>query len=139
VALLAILPTTGAAYGAGLDEHLSFGMTTWRSACRASGFHLPSVLHFTWQLLPNMLLGMLIGGSLVLCLGVLWRDQRDQLAECTAAHLGCWLAMPLALLACALSVPPSVMPLVDAALAVIVALLLFRLALRKPGSRAAHP
>jgi hypothetical protein len=139
VALLAALPTVGAACGAAVDERISLGVTTWRSACRASGVSLPSILHFTWQLLPNMLLGTLLGAFVLLCLAVAWRTRGDQFDECTAAHLGCWLAMPLALVACAVSLPVSVMPLVDASLAIVTAFLLLRVVRRKQASSAAHP
>lgn len=126
VTLLALLPTSLAAAGAVIDESRFLGVTTWRTACRAAGLSLSSVAAFTWQLLPNMIAGALLGAFLVLSLGWLSRNRVELVRECTAAHLGCVLAMPLALLGCALALPISMMPVVDLALAAITAMLLLR-------------
>jgi hypothetical protein len=136
VTLLALLPTSLAAAGAVIDESRSLGVTTWRTACRAAGLSLNSVAAFTWQLLPNMIAGALLGALLLLSLGGLLRHRREQVRECTAAHLGCFLAMPLALLGCALALPLAMMPLVDLLLAAIAATLVLRLFRR---DSAAHP
>jgi hypothetical protein len=136
IALLASLPTMAAAVGATVDESVRLGFTTWRSACRAGGVSLGSVFQFTWQLLPNAIVGGLLGGFVVVCLGVLWRHQ-SRATECVAAHLGCVLAMPVGLLACALAFPATLMPFADAALGAAASLLLWR-ALR-PRDIAAHP
>lgn len=136
IALLAFLPTLAAAAGAAVDESARLGFTTWRSACRTDGVSLVSVMQFTWQLLPNAILGALLGGFVVVCLGILWRHQA-RATECVAAHLGCVLAMPLGLLACALAFPVALMPFADAALGATVSLLLWK-ALR-PRGVSAHP
>ena len=126
VTLLAVLPTSLAGAGAVIDETRSLGVTTWRTACRAAGFSLNSLAEFTWQLLPNMITGALLGAFLLLSVGWFSRHRRELARECTAAHLGCFLAMPLALLACALALPLTVMPLVDLALAAFAAMLILR-------------
>jgi NhaP-type Na+/H+ or K+/H+ antiporter len=136
VTLLALLPTSLAAAGAAIDESRSLGVTTWRTACRAAGLSLPSVTAFTWQLLPNMIAGALLGALLLLGAGWLSRHREERVREYTAAHLGCFLAMPLALLACALSLPMALMPLADLMLAAIAAMLLLRALRRDPP---AHP
>jgi hypothetical protein len=126
VTLLALLPTSLAAAGAVVDESRSLGVTTWRTACRAAGLSFQSVASFTWQLLPNMIAGALLGAFLLLAFGWLSRHRADRVRECTAAHLGCFLAMPLALLACALALPMTMMPLVDLSLGAIAAMLFLR-------------
>jgi hypothetical protein len=136
IALLAFLPTLAAATGAAVDESTRLGFTTWRSACRSDGVSLGSVLQFTWQLLPNAILGALLGGFVVVCLGILWRHQA-RATECVAAHLGCVIAMPLGLLACALAFPVTLMPFADLALGAAASLLLWK-ALR-PRDVPAHP
>ncbi len=90
------------------------------------GSLLNSLAEFTWQLLPNMITGALLGAFLLLIVGWFSRHRRELARECTAAHLGCFLAMPLALLACALALPLTVMPLVDLALAAVAAMLILR-------------
>ena len=136
VILLALLPTGLAAVGAVIDESQSLGVTTWRTACRAAGLSLQSVALFTWQLLPNMIAGALLGAVLLPGLGWLARHRAELARECTAAHLGCFLAMPIALLGCALALPPAFMPLIDLLLAALAGLLLLRAFRRAP---AAHP
>jgi NhaP-type Na+/H+ or K+/H+ antiporter len=126
VTLLAVLPTSLAAAGAVVDESRSLGVTTWRTACRAAGLSLNSLAAFTWQLLPNMIAGALLGAFLLLSVGWFSRHRLDLARECTAAHLGCILAMPLALLGCALALPMTMMPLVDLAVAALAAMLFLR-------------
>src|SRR4051794_34772857 len=53
VAAMAALSPTGAVIGGAIDEHMRLGFTIWQGACRAAGFSLPSVISFTFQLLPN--------------------------------------------------------------------------------------
>jgi hypothetical protein len=136
IALLAFLPTAGATLGAVLDERTRLGFSTWRSACRTDGISLLSVMQFTWQLLPNAILGALLGGFVVVCLGIHWR-RCSQATECVAAHLGCVLTMPLGVLACALAFPVTLMPYADAALAAGAALLLWKVL--RPRATPAHP
>jgi hypothetical protein len=136
IALLAALPAVGTAIGAWLDESARLGLSTWRSACRVQGISLTSVMQFTWQLLPNAILGALLGGLAVVCLGYRWR-RCSRAEECLMAHVGCVLAMPLALLACSLSLPVSLMPVVDAGLGGATALLLWKLF--RPQRPTAHP
>ena len=136
VTLLALLPASFAAAGAVVDESRALGVTTWRTACRTAGLSLQSVAAFTWQLLPNMIVGALLGAFLLLAFGWFSRHRAQGARECAAAHLGCFLAMPLALLGCALALPLTMMPLVDLTLSATVAMLLLRVLRRDPS---AHP
>jgi hypothetical protein len=136
VALLSALPAAGAALGAALDESTTLGVSTWRSACRAGGVSFVSVIQFTWQLLPLAITGALLGGLAVLALGLRWR-RHTRATECLAAHAGCMIAMPLAMLACALAMPLALMPVVDALMGALAALLFLKLL--RPRAAAAHP
>jgi hypothetical protein len=136
IALLAFLPSVGAAIGAWADESARLGFSTWRSACRAGGVSLGSVIQFTWQLLPNAIVGTLLGGFVVMCLGYCWRNHA-QAEECVAAHAGCVVAMPLGLVFCALAPPVFLMPVVDAMLAAAAALLIWKRL--RPKAISAHP
>ncbi|MEO8019790.1 MAG: hypothetical protein ABI769_18430 [Pseudomonadota bacterium] len=119
--LLALLPMSLAIAGALWDERAHLGITNWRSACRASGLSLASLLTFTWELLPTAIIGMLLGGLVVQCIGLRARD-RGHARACLAAHAGCALAMPLGLVLCALAFPASVTLVTEGALAVAIAL-----------------
>jgi hypothetical protein len=127
IALLSFLPSMTAALGAALDEYQHLGFTTWRSVCRAGEISLGSILAFTWQLLPNAIVGLLLGGLALQATGFVLRHREHATVECAAAHIGCVVAMPLGLLLCAQSMPPVAMPFVDGALAAASALLLLRL------------
>jgi hypothetical protein len=113
IAILSFLPSLGASVGAAVDESRSLGFSTWRSACRADGVSFGSVLSFTWQLLPNAIIGFLSGGLMILILGIARQERDDSKTESVAAHAGCMLAMPLGLLACAQLLPAIVMPVAD--------------------------
>lgn len=132
IAALAVLPTLAAVAGGAVDEHRLAGFSAWRSACRAAGFSLPSVLSFTWQLLPNAILGALTGGLVVLVAGFLLRHRPGATRDCSAAHLGCLLAMPPGLAICSLALPAAVTLFAEMALALVLALLLLRLARPRP-------
>src|SRR5689334_25218299 len=95
--LLAAVPSLGAFAGGWLDERTHLGLTNWRGACRAAGLSPRSLLHFTWELLPAAIAGALLGGLVLLGLAFAFRRRDDAVRACTAAHLGCALAMPLGL------------------------------------------
>jgi hypothetical protein len=122
-----------------VDEYQRLGFSTWRSACRVDGISFHSLVSFTWQLLPNAIVGLLMGGLAVTALGFVLRARGNSAAECLAAHLGCMLTMPLGLVLCALALPSSVMPLADAALATIAGWLLMHLLLDRRRANRAHP
>lgn len=131
LAALSSLPMLGAAIGAAFDEQLRLGFTTWRSACRGLGLRIPTLVDFTLQLLPLAVIGLLLGGLAVLVTGVLSREHRTSVA----AHAGCALSIPVALVLCAL-LPPAIMLVADVIVAAFAAALLLAL-LRSP-SRAAR-
>lgn len=137
--ILATIPSLGAIVGGWLDERAHLGFTNWRSACRASGLSVSSLIHFTLELLPLAVAGVLAGGLLLLCTGFLLRARHDVARACTAAHLGCALAMPLSLLVCATTLPIAGMLAIDAVLAAVVATLALRLFPRSVKRVAAHP
>jgi hypothetical protein len=123
---LSLLPSLGVTIGALVDERRQAGFSTWRSACRAAGVDFGSLLSFTWQLLPHAIIGLLIGGIAVQILGWVFRDRGTTVEECAATHLGCLLAMPVALLLCAQPIPAIAMPFADTLLATALALSLLR-------------
>jgi hypothetical protein len=131
---LALLPMAFGTLGALLDERRALGFTLWRSACRAAGLSPGSILAFTLELLPSGVAGVLLGGLAVLAGGVLMpaRDARGVVA----AHAGCALGMPAALMLCALSWPVSAAMLADAAITALATLLVWRaLSTRNGGDR----
>jgi hypothetical protein len=109
-----------------VDEYRLLGFSAWRSACRAAGFSLPSMLSFAWQLLPNAILGALAGGFALLLTGFLLRHDHGAARACAASHLGCVLAMPVGLAICTLALPAGVMLVAELALTLLLALLLVR-------------
>jgi hypothetical protein len=121
-----MIPSFGAFAGGWLDERAHLGFTNWRSACRASGLSARSLLHFTLELLPLAVAGMLLGGLALLGIGIFQRLRPDVARACTAAHLGCAFVMPFSLLLCAGALPLGVMFAVDVALAAGVALFALR-------------
>lgn len=137
--LLAALPMLGAAIGAWRDETSRLGFSTWRSACRAAGLDFRSLIDFTWQLLPLTLAGLTLGGTVVLAIAFWRRHEIRDARACLAAHAGCALSLPIALLLCASTLPLGWMLLADFAITAAMAWLL--LALMRPASqaRAAHP
>jgi hypothetical protein len=137
--LLSLLPSLGATAGALVDERSTLGFSTWRSACRVDGVGLGSLFSFTWQLLPYAISGLLLGGLAVQILGWALRYRRTTAEECVATHLGCLVAMPIALLLCAQSMPVIAMPLVDALLAAAAALWVHRLISSCRGAGRVHP
>jgi hypothetical protein len=132
----AALPLAGAIAGALHDERAHLGFTNWRSACRAAGLSVHSLLYFTQALLPTAIAGALAGGLVVLLMGFLFRQNRDAAHSCVAAHVGCAITMPLGLVLCTLAWPLAVMLVADMALAVAGAWLVLRF-LRK--RTAAYP
>jgi hypothetical protein len=137
--VLAAIPSLGAFAGAWLDERAHLGFTNWRGACRAAGLSPRSVLHFTQELLPTAIVGALLGGLVLLCLAFVFRSRRDLSHACTAAHLGCALAMPLGLILCTFSLPVGAMLAGEMALAGAVAALVPRLFGQRENCVAAHP
>lgn len=126
IVLFAAIPSLCAAVGGAVDEYRLLGFSAWRTACRAAGFSLPSMLSFAWQLLPNAILGALAGGLALLVTGFLLRHERAVARDCAASHLGCLFAMPAGLVICTLALPVGVMLVAELALAGLLALLLVR-------------
>jgi hypothetical protein len=122
---LALLPMAAALAGAFLDERLTAGVTVWRSACRASGLALGSVIAFTLELLPCAVIGALAGGLAVLAFAVV-SGSAASMRRSLAAHLGCVVAMPISLLLCALALPLPLMLAADALLAGLAAFAVLR-------------
>ena len=120
------VPMLGAFVGGWLDERHHLGFTTWRSACRAAGLRLQTLIDFTFQLLPGAICGLLAGGALLLALGIARRHTSDA-ANCFAGHAGCMLTLPAGLLLCASALPLPLMLLADVAIALLAALVLMRL------------
>jgi hypothetical protein len=118
---LAAIAPASAMLGGLIDERHHLGFTNWRSACRATGISLPSLFHFTLELLPNAVIGALSGALLVQVLAFSLRRQPGSADTCLAAHLGCAVAMPIGLLLCALALPLPLMLVAEVALAVIAA------------------
>ena len=136
LAMYSLLPMLGALTGAVIDERRHLGFTTWRAACRSAGLRISTLVEFTLQLLPLAVIGLLLGGLVVLAAGALMRDRHARL--CVAAHAGCAVTLPVALILCAF-LPPMLMLAIDGVLAALAAglwLMLMRTASR--GSRA-HP
>jgi hypothetical protein len=119
-ALAAISPAA-ALLGGLIDEQLRLGFTIWLGACRASGYSPSSVLSFTLQLLPNAVVGALLGGLLVQVVAFAARHHEGRVRECLAAHAGCVLVMPAALILCALAVPFGLTFVLEIALAALAA------------------
>jgi hypothetical protein len=119
------VPMLGALAGGWLDERHHLGFTTWRSACRAAGLRLSTLIDFTLQLLPGAICGLLAGGALLIALGIARRHTSDA-ASCFAGHAGCMLTLPAGLFLCASALPLPVMLLADTAIALLAAMLLIR-------------
>ena len=122
---MAVLPMTLAVLGGLVDEWSHLGFSQWRSACRASGLTLEALAQFTLQLLPNAVLGALLGGVLVLGIGILRRDQACA-ADALGAHAGCVVGMAAGLLLCTLPLPVPVLLAGELALTVALAWFLRR-------------
>jgi hypothetical protein len=135
-ALYASLPMVGAAIGATFDERHHLGFTTWRTACRTAGLRIPTLVDFTFQLLPMAVIGLLLGGLAVLAAGALARDRHARL--CVAAHAGCAVTLPLALILCAF-LPPALMLAIDTALATLAAFVMLWMLGTPSRSGGAHP
>ena len=134
LATLSALPMVGAVAGAALDERMNLGFTAWRSACRAVGVNIASLVSFTWQLLPWALTGLLLGAAGLLVYGAVQRRCCAQ--QCLAAHAGCVLSLPLGLWLCASSLPLAITMLAEIAAAILVAMMLPSIASR---SAIRHP
>ena len=126
----------GAAAGAALDERHHQGFTTWRAACRGAGLRLSTLVEFTLQLLPLAVIGLLLGGLVVLAAGALMRDRHARL--CVAAHAGCAVTLPLALILCAF-LPPALMLAIDAILATLAAAVVLMWLRTASRADSAHP
>jgi hypothetical protein len=127
---LAVLPLAAAVAGALVDESHHLGFTNWRTACRASGFSLRSVLTFSVELLPTAIVGLLAGGLALQAIGFALRHRDGHAGLCLAAHAGCALSMPVGMSLCALALPLPVMFATDALLALVAAWILGGFAIR---------
>ena len=125
--LAALSPACGV-IGALVDERLNLGYTVWRSACRGAGLSLASVVSFTFQLLPNAIVGALIGALLVQLFVFATRHREGNVEAGLAAHAACAISMPVGLLLCALALPAALMLVAETALTVLVASCLLALA-----------
>jgi hypothetical protein len=108
-AALAAMPMALGMAGALLDERLHLGFSTWRTACRAAGLTLLSLLTFTIQLLPTAVLGVLAGGLAIQGLGLLARHRPGATRVALAAHGGCAVAMSVGLVLCTFALPLPVL------------------------------
>ena len=129
LAALSMTPMLGALAGAWVDERMHFGVSNWRSACRAAGFSWSSVIYFTVELLPAAIIGMLAGGLLAQSFAFATRRSCDA-ALCLGAHLSCVIAMPIGLILCALALPLPAMLVTEGALTLLVAWMLARISPR---------
>jgi hypothetical protein len=123
---LAAIPPIGAVVGGLIDERTRLGFSIWKGACRAAGFSLPSMISFTLQLLPNAVVGALLGALVVQAIAFSWRDREGNVDICLAAHAGCVMAMPVGLLLCALAWPVPLMLAAEVALALAAASVVLR-------------
>jgi hypothetical protein len=99
-ASLALLPMASGALGAVADERLHLGFSNWRSACRAGGLTLESLVIFTLDLLPLALVGMLLGAVAMQFMSAVFWFRRGGPRMALAAHGGCALGMTSGLLLC---------------------------------------
>ena len=136
---LSLLPMACAMLGAVLDERGHLGFSNWRSACRAAGLSLPSLVTFTFELLPTALVGALSGGFIVLVIGASQRRQRSMAVGSLAAHGGCVIGMCVGLPLCVLPFPLPWLMGTEALLAVGCATLLYRLLARRHCSTSGIP
>jgi len=123
---LAAMSPAGALIGGTIDERARLGFTIWKSACRAAGYSMASVISFTLQLLPNAVVGALLGALLVQGVAFSSRHRLGSVDDCLAAHAGCALAMPVGLILCVVSLPVAVMLVAEIALAVAAASVVLR-------------
>ena len=130
---LALLPMAFGALGAWFDESTHLGFSTWRSACRAGGFTLESLVIFTLELLPTALIGMVLGGVILqfLSAAAWFREGGPRIA--LAAHGGCAFGMAAGVLICTQFSSVPLMLLAELAVTAAVALLLCT-----PWPRSAH-
>jgi hypothetical protein len=137
--LLCLLPTLGGVVGALIDERRHLGFTNWRAACRAAGPSLQSFIVFTRELLPSAIVAMLAGAFLVVLIGIVARRADGAARTCFAAHLGCFLSLPLMLATCMIAPAPAVMLFADVAFAALAAILVLRVISRRQRAPAMHP
>lgn len=135
LSVLASISPVGAVLGGLVDERTRLGFTIWRSACRASGVSFASVISFTLQLLPNAIVGALLGALLVQAIAFSTRHRDGSVQACLAAHAGCAIAMPAGLILCTLALPWGLMVLGEIALALFVATCLLALRARDADTR----
>jgi hypothetical protein len=108
-----------------IDEQRALGFTVWRAACRTAGFSPGSIATFTLDLLPNGVLGALLGALIVLMGGL--GATRAQAGGALAAHSGCLLAMPAGVMLCATGWPLPLTLAAELALTIAVTLLVWNL------------
>ena len=139
LALLSALPLAGATLGALIDERMHLGFTNWRSACRASGYSLGSMVSFSLELLPTAIVGLLLAGIALQAIGFALRRRGRHLERCLAVHAGCAFSMPIGLALCAFALPVSVMLVTDVLLTVAAAWLVTRLSAWHDDAATLHP
>ncbi|HET9862125.1 MAG TPA: hypothetical protein VFP37_01675 [Steroidobacteraceae bacterium] len=98
---LALLPMAFAAAGAGIDERTHQGFSAWRSACRAAGIRLESMLVLTIDLLPAASIGLFLGVMALQFAGALLWHRPGGARVTLSAHAGCASGMAAGLLLCA--------------------------------------
>ena len=135
LSVLASMSPVGAVLGGLVDERARLGFSIWRGACRASGVSFASVISFTFQLLPNAIVGALLGALLVQVIAFSTRHRNGSVPACLAAHAGCAIAMPVGLILCTLALPWGLMVLGEIALAILVATCLLALRARDADAR----
>ena len=124
VPLLALAPMALAAAGAMVDERASLGFTLWLDACRSAGVTAGSLLSFTLTLLPNAVLGALLGGLVLLSVGASGCAGGRAAHVSLAAHSACLLGMGLGVLLCVTLLPAASMLVVEPLLVIAIAVLL---------------
>lgn len=132
VVLLALLPMLFGAAGAWLDERSHLGFSNWRSACRAGGFTLESLVIFTLDLLPTALIGMVLGAVAMQFASAAWWFRDGGPRAALAAHGGCALGMAAGLVLCTQFSSVPLMLATELTVTVAVAALLCVPAARKP-------
>jgi len=91
-----------AVVGACIDERSHQGFSAWRSACRAAGIGLESMLIFTIDLLFAASIGLFLGAMAMQFIAALVWHRPGGARTALAAHAGCALGMIAGLALCAL-------------------------------------
>ena len=129
-----VLLLAAASVGGVWDEFSSLGYTTWTTLC-GSGVSGWNAVQLYVQLMPTSVLTMLAAGLAIVSRNAWSRRSREAAHASIAGHLGCLIAMPLALLLCTSAATRDfvrlqnvwAMLLVDLALAILLATIVHRL------------